>query len=75
MTIAHLPAPTWSPRLPPITVDCRDELARIVMADGATPAARTSAAAWLDGTNASFGIGDFWSLEADRWNAHFDGAA
>ena len=48
MTLAHLPAPTWSPRLPPITVDVRAALSGIVASRSSTSAARDAAAADLD---------------------------
>ena len=62
MTIAHLPAPTWSQRLPPITVDCRAALSGIVASRSSTSAARDSAAADLDRMTMRPG---FWPAMAD----------
>lgn len=58
--------PTWTPRLPPLTIDPRDVLAEIVLSRTSTPDARTAAAHALDRSSTFMpGLG-FWELRAEE---------
>lgn len=58
-------APIWHPRLPSMTVDPREALAEIVMAESSTRDARYSAAAVLNRGNTRPG---WWLMMADFWH-------